>query len=133
VRGQPRYLYRAIDSKGDTVEFWFSDCCNLTAATPLMHKALERHGRPEWIVIDGSQSNWERILSCSTIDQLQDRSRRKPKPKPIEIRQSAYLNNRIKQGHRAIKRWVRPMLGFTSMNSPRAILGRIEMVHMIRK
>ena len=125
------YLYRAIDSNGDTVEFWFSERRNLTAAKRFLRKALERHGRPERIVIDGSQTNREAILSCDTADRLQDRSRRQLKP--IRIRQSAYLNNRIEQDHRAIKRRVRPMLGFKSMASAQAILGGIEMVHMMRK
>jgi transposase-like protein len=96
-----------------------------------LRKALKRHGRPERIVIDGSQTNREAILSCDTADRLQDRSRRKLKP--IRIRQSAYLNNRIEQDHRAIKRRIRPMLGFKSLNSARAILGGIETVHMMRK
>jgi transposase-like protein len=82
-------------------------------------------------VIDGSQTNREAIVSCDTTDQLRDRSRRKLKP--IQIRQSAYLNNRIEQDHRAVKRRVRPMLGFKSMASARAILSGIEMVHMMRK
>ena len=131
VRGQWRYLYRAIDSNSDTVEFWFSERRNLTAAKRFLRKALKRHGRPERIVIDGSQTNQEAILSCDTNDQLQDRSRRALKP--IRIRQSRYLHNRIEQDHRAIKRRVRPMLGFKSMASARAILGGIEMVHMMRK
>jgi putative transposase len=76
------FLYRTIDSNGDTVEFWFSERRNLTAAKRFLRKALERHGRPERIVIDGSQTNWEAILSCDTTDQLQDRSRRKLKPIP---------------------------------------------------
>jgi hypothetical protein len=50
----PLYLYRAIDSNGDTVEFWFSERRNLTAAKRFLRKALKRHGRPERIVIDGS-------------------------------------------------------------------------------
>jgi transposase-like protein len=49
VRGQWRYLYRAIDSNGDTVEFWFSERRNLTAAKRFLRKALKRHGRPERI------------------------------------------------------------------------------------
>jgi transposase-like protein len=131
VRGRWMYLYRAIDSIGDTVEFWFSERRNLTAAKRFLRKALKRHGRPERIVIDGSQTNREAILSCDTTDRLQDRSRRKLKP--IRIRQSAYLNNRIEQDHRAIKRRIRPMLGFKSSNSARVILGGIELVHMMRK
>jgi putative transposase len=131
VRGRWRYLYRAIDSNGDTVEFWFSERRNLTAAKRFLHKALKRHGRPERIVIDGSQTNREAILSCDTTDRLQDRSRRKLKP--ICIRQSQYLNNRIEQDHRTIKRRVRPMLGFKAVGSVGAILGGIEMVHTMRK
>ena len=131
VRGQWRYLYRAIDSHGDTVEFWFSERRYLTAAKRFLRKALKRHGRPERIVIDGRQPNREAILSCDTADRLQDRPRRKLKP--IRIRQSRYLNNRIEQDHRAIKRRVRPMLGFKSVNSARVILGGIELIHMMRK
>jgi transposase-like protein len=131
VRGQWRYLYRAIDSNGDTVEFWFSERRNLAAAKRFLNKALKRHGRPERVVIDGSQTNREAILSCDTADRLQDRSRRQLKP--IRIRQSRHLNNRIEQDHRAIKRRIRPMLGFQSVVTARVILGGIEMIHMMRK
>src|SRR3712207_4576572 len=131
VRGRWTYIYRDINSNGDTVEFWFSERRNLTAAKRFLRKALKRHGRPERIVIDGSQTNREAILSCDTADRLQNRSQ--CDLKPIRIRQSAYLNNRIEQDHRAIKRRVRPMLGFKAPSSARAILGGIEMVHMMRK
>ena len=131
VRGQWRYLYRAIDSNGDTVEFWFSERRNLTAAKHFLRKALKRHGRPERTVIDGSQTNRESILLCDAESRLQDRSR--PRLRPIRIRQSAYSNNRIEQEHREIKRRIRPMLGFKSTQSARVILGGIEMVHMMRK
>jgi transposase-like protein len=64
-------------------------------------------------------------------DRRQDRSGRRLNP--IRIRQSAYHNNRIEQDHRAIKRRVRPMLGFQSPATARVILSGIEMVHMMRK
>jgi putative transposase len=82
-------------------------------------------------VIDGSQTNREAILLCDTTDRREDRAQRDLKP--IRIRQSAYLNTRIEQDHRAVKRRVRPMLGFKSMASARTILSGIEMVHMMRK
>ena len=125
------YLYRAIDSNGGTVEFWFSERRNLAAAKRFLSRALKRHGRPERIVIDGSQTNREAILSCDATSRLEDRSRRQLKQ--IRIRRSRYLNNRIEQDHRTIKRRVQPMLGFKSMGSARAILGGIEMIHMMRK
>ena len=131
VRGRWMYLYRAIDNHGDTVEFWFSERRNLAAAKRFLRKALKRHGRPERIVIDGSQTNRKAILSCDAESRLQDHSRHRLKP--IRIRQSQYLNNRIEQDHRAVKRRVRSMLGFKSMSSARVILSGIEMVHMMRK
>jgi transposase-like protein len=131
VRGRWTYLYRAIDSNGDTVEFWFSERRDLIAAKRLLRKALKRHGRPERIVIDGSQTNREAILSCDAESRLQDQSGRRLKP--IRIRQSQYLNNRIEQDHRAVKRRVRSMLGFKSVASARVIVGGVELIHMMRK
>ena len=131
VRGRWMYLYRAIDSVGDTVEFWFSEHRDLPAAKRFLRKALQRHGHPERIVIDGSQTNREAILSCDAESRLRDRSRRQLKP--IRIRKSQYLNNRIEQDHRRIKCRVRPMLGFKSFASAIATLGGIEMIHMMRK
>ena len=51
----------------------------------------------------------------------------------IEMRQSRSLNNLIAQDHRAIKRGVRPMLGFKSFRCARAIIAGIETMHMIKK
>jgi putative transposase len=123
VRGRWMYLSSAIDSNGDTVEFWFSERWDLTAA--------KRYGRPERIVIDGSRTHREAILSFDAESRLQDRSGRRLKP--IRVRQSQYLNNRIEQDHSAIKRRVRLMLGFKSADHARVILGGIELVHMLRK
>ena len=106
VRGQWMYLYRAIDSVGDTVEFFLSANRDLPAAKRFLRKALARHGRPERIVIDGSQTNREAIVSCDAENRLQDCSRRGARS--IRIRQSQYLNNRIEQDHRRVKRRIRP-------------------------
>ena len=70
VRGQWMYLYRAIDSAGDTVEFLFSKNRDLLAAKRFLRKALKRHGRPDRIVIDGSQTNREAIVSCDAESRL---------------------------------------------------------------
>jgi transposase-like protein len=51
----------------------------------------------------------------------------------IEMRQIKYLNNIVEQDHRAIKRLVRPMLGFQSFWSAAVTLAGIELMHMIRK
>ncbi len=52
---------------------------------------------------------------------------------PIRIYQSKYLNNLVEQGHRAIKRRTRPMLGFKTFRCAWILLGGIELMHMIAK
>lgn len=64
VRGEWLYLYRAIDSNGNTVEFLFSRDRDLKASKRFMRKALALHGRPEKITIDGSQANRTAIMQC---------------------------------------------------------------------
>jgi putative transposase len=50
-----------------------------------------------------------------------------------QIRQVKYLNNVVEQDHRAIKRIIRPMLGFKDFHCARVILSGIEIMHMIAK
>jgi transposase-like protein len=49
------------------------------------------------------------------------------------IRQVCYLNNVVEQDHRAVKRVVRPMLGFKSMEPAQRTLAGIELMHMLKK
>ena len=51
----------------------------------------------------------------------------------IGLRQSKYLNNIVEQDHRAIKRIVRPMLGFKFFRCGSSLLAGIETMHMIKK
>jgi putative transposase len=74
------YLYRAIDSVGDTVEFFFSENRDLIAAKRFLRKALARHGRPVRIVIDGSPTNFEAIVKCDSESRLLSRSNFPLKP-----------------------------------------------------
>lgn len=104
---------------------------DLPSARRFFKKALAGHGRPDLVIIDGSQTNQEAIVSCDTTIRLQHRSRRRLKP--VRICKSKYLNNLIEQDHRRIKRRIRPMLGFKSPTSAAIIPSGVEMVHMMRK
>jgi transposase-like protein len=126
------YFYRAIDSVGDTVEFFFNEHRDLVAAKRFFRKALLRHGRPDRVVIDGSQTNREAIIFCDMTDRLNGGYDRNGK-KPITIRTNKYLNNRIEQDHRRIKRRIRPILGFKSLMTAEIILSGVELIHMMRK
>ena len=49
------------------------------------------------------------------------------------MRQIKYLNNIVEQDYRAVKRQIRPMLGFKSFWSAAVTLAGVELMHMIRK
>lgn len=122
VAGQWRYQYRAVDRDGNTIDFLLRANRDHAAARIFIERAIGLHGVPEKITIDKSGSNTAAILSIKD-DSGSD----------IELRQNKYMNNIVEQGHRAIKRIVRPMLGFKSFRSARALISGIETMHMIKK
>jgi len=122
VAGQWKYLYRAVDRAGDTIDFLLRAHRDLSAARRFFECAIGLHGVPEKITIDKSGANTAAIQSLR-VDSGVD----------IELRQSKYLNNIVEQDHRAIKRIVRPMLGFKTFRCARAIIAGIETMHMIKK
>ena len=122
VSGEWKYLYRAVDRAGHTVDFLLRGKRDLAAARRFFERAIDLHGVPEKITIDKSGANTAAIVGLCTDSGVD-----------IEMRQSKYLNNLIEQDHRAIKRVVRPMLGFKSFHCARAIIAGIETMHMIKK
>ena len=122
VSGQWKYLYRAVDTAGQTIDFLLSDKRDAAAARRFLEQAIGLHGVPRKITIDKSGANKAAVIGMAAeMDQ------------PIELRQIKYLNNRIEQDHRAVKRITRPMLGFKSFACARIILAGIETMHMIKK
>jgi putative transposase len=122
ARGRWRYLYRAVDRDGETVDFLLTAHRDEAAARRFLERAIERHGKPEKITIDKSGANTAAISSYNADHKA-----------GIEIRQCKYLNNIVEQDHRSIKRITRPMLGFKSLRCARILLAGIETMHMIRK
>jgi putative transposase len=83
----------AIRSSSSSARTLISENRDLPAAKRFLRKALQRHVRPERIVIDGNQTNHGAMLSCDAESRLRQRSRRALKS--IRIRKSQYFNNRI--------------------------------------
>jgi IS6 family transposase len=54
-------------------------------------------------------------------------------PASVELQQVKYLNNRIEQDHRFIKRLAKPGMGFFSLTTAWKTLQGYEAIHMIRK
>jgi putative transposase len=120
VKGSWKYLYRAVDKAGATVGFLLTAKRDRKAALRFLRKAIKR--TPEKITIDKSGANTAAIESHNAETEA-----------GIEIRQIKYLNNIVEQDHRAIKRLLRPMLGFKSFRSAAVTLAGVELMHMIRK
>ena len=57
IRGRWKYLYRAVDKTGNTVEFLLTAKRDRKAALRFLCKAIDQHGTPEKITIDGSDAN----------------------------------------------------------------------------
>jgi putative transposase len=118
VKGSWKYLHRAVDKVGATVDFLLTAKRDRKAALRFLRRAIKRNGMPEKITIDKSGANTAAIESHNAKTEA-----------GIKIRQIRYLNNIVEQDHRAI----RPMLGFKSFRSAAATLAGIELTHMIRK
>jgi putative transposase len=57
VKGEWRYLYRAVDKRGQTIDFLLTEHRDQEAALRFLQQAIRRHGVPEKITIDGSDAN----------------------------------------------------------------------------
>ncbi len=131
VKGKWHYLYRAVDTNGDTVDFMLSPRRDESAAKAFFTKSIGSNGIPEKITIDKSGANLAglnainfqiAILTVLGLSMMQ-----------IQIRQIKYLNNIIEQDHRGIKRTTNPMMGFKAFHSSEATLAGIELCRMIKK
>ena len=127
VKGQWVYYYRAVDKHGDTLDFMLSERRDEEAATSFFEQAIDNNGLPHRVVIDKSGANEAGLLNMNIQLFLSGWIFL------IEILQVKYLNNRIEQDHRFIKKLTKPMLGFKAFYSAQANLAGIEVAHMIRK
>ena len=116
VKGQWKYLYRAVDKTGLTVDFLLTAKRDRKAALRFLSKAIDQSGVPDKITIDKSGANTAAIEDYNTDNET-----------AIELRQAKYLNNIVEQDHRAIKRKTRPLLGFKSFWSAAITLAGIEL------
>jgi len=122
VKGEWRYLYRAVDKEGNTVDFLLTKRRQRMSAQSFLIKAIENNGKPELINIDkcGSNRSAIRVFNKRTFSK-------------IKIRQCKYLNNIVEQDHRFVKWRIINGLGFKSFESAQRTLFGIELVRMIRK
>ena len=126
VRGKWMYLYRAVDSSGQTLDFQLNETRSTRAAKRFFKKMLgSAHvSVPRVINVDQNAAYPGAVNDLKQEGLLPDGS---------ELRPVKYLNNIVEQDHRFIKRRVKPGLGFFSYPTAWRTLQGYEVMNMIRK
>ncbi|GHO63957.1 IS6 family transposase [Ktedonobacter sp. SOSP1-52] len=145
------YLYRAVDSAGNTIEVFLSPTRDAEAAKRFFCKSLhsltfstsqvcliEEHVTSPTPVLDLGTTMF--ALRVITVDKnaaypkaIAELKAAGTLPESVELRQVKYLNNLIEQDHRFIKRLTKPGMGFFSFETAWRTLQGYEMMNMIRK
>lgn len=92
VKGKWKYLYRAVDNNGDTIDFLLRAKRDHKAAKAFFKRAIKASCDPKTVVIDGSKSN-KGVLQTLNKSRLN----------PLNIVKEKFLNNLVEQDHRKIK------------------------------
>jgi transposase-like protein len=124
IKGQWKYLYRAVDTDGKTIDFLLTAKRDAAAALRFFRKCIRHQGAPAIVTIDKSGASTAALIILNA---------NKPEEETITVRQNKYLNNLVEQEHRNIKRRIRSMLGFNSFRRAQTLLAGIELLHMIGK
>ena len=125
IKGKWKYLYRAVDKEGKTLDFYLSSHRDQLAASRFLKKLLlARHTiTPRVINTDENPSYIPAIESAKETNDL---------PRKTEHRKVKYLNNRIECDHRRIKRLIKYGLGFHSFRTGYKTIRGYESMCMIR-
>jgi IS6 family transposase len=126
VKGEDKYLYRAVDSTGQTIEFLLTAKRDAAGARRFFRKALSSPGNPvpRVINVDKNPAYPAAVEALKAEGSL---------PRRVRLRQCKYLNNVIEQDHRTVKKRVWLAKGYGSFATAWRTLQGIEAVHMIRK
>ncbi len=149
VRKTWMYLYRAVDSEGNTLEFLLSPTRDAQAAKRFFLKALPSTAASApgaHLVKEQVKEPTDAASPATSIPRVINVDKNAAYPKAIaelktagilsasvELRQVKYLNNLIEQDHRFIKRLVKPGMGFFSVETAGRTLQGYEVMNMIRK
>ena len=126
VSTQWKYLYRALDKEGNTIEFMLSAKRDIPAAKRFFKKMLRAdHRRLPFSISVDKHASYPEAFTTSQIEKVL--------PKDCRLRRTKYLTNIVEQDHRFIQRRWRAMQCFRSFHTAERTLEGIEAMHMIRK
>ena len=126
VQGEDKYLYRAVDSTGQTIEFLRTAKRDAAAAKRFFRKGLSSPGNPvpRVINVDKNQAFPPAVEGLKAEGNL---------PRRVRVRQCKYPKNVVEQDHRTVKKRTWLAKGYGSFASAWRTLQGIEAVEMIRK
>jgi transposase-like protein len=127
VKGEMKYLYRAINQEGETIDFYLSPSRNIESAEHFLRKSLKNlkeWQKPKTINTDKDNAYPKAISNLKEKQNL---------PKSVIHRRVKYLNNRIESDHGKLKRLIKPTLGFKSLETARATIAGFEVMRMFKK
>ena len=126
VKGEDKYLYRAVDSTGQTIEFLLTAKRDAAGAKRFFRRALSAPGNPvpRVINVDKNPAYPAAVEALKAEGYL---------PRRVQLRQCKYLNNVVEQDHRTVKKRVWLAKGYGSFVTAWRTLQGIEAVNMIRK
>src|SRR4029079_17270448 len=97
VKGQDRYLYRALDSTGQTIDFLLAAKRDKAAAKRFLRRAIEASGNPMPRVINVDKNPaYPAAVEALIVEGAL--------PPRVRLRRCKYLNNVIEQDHRTVKK-----------------------------
>jgi IS6 family transposase len=121
-----KYLHRAVDKEGDTIEFMLSAKRDVSAAKRFFKKMMRaEHRRLPFSISVDKNTAYPEAFSTSQAEKIV--------PKDCKLRRVKYLNNVIEQDHRFIKKKVRASQCFKRFHTAERTLEGIESINMIRK
>jgi IS6 family transposase len=126
VKGKDRYLYRAVDSTGQTIDFLLTAKRDKAAAKRFFRQALSgsRNPSPRVINVDKNAAYPPAVKELKAEGLLSRRCRLRP---------CKFLNNIVEQDHRTVKRRVKLAMGYGSFRTAWRTIQGIETMHMLRK
>lgn len=126
VKSKWKYLYRAVDSDGNTLDFLLRAKRDAKAAKRFLDKVMKaiHTQEPRAINVDKNAAYPKAIEEMKAEKEL---------PQIVELRQNKYLNNIVEQDHRRMKRLTNPGMGFGSFNTARRIIKGYEIMNMLKK
>ena len=111
---------------GRTVDFLLGAARDAAAAKRFFVRALGRHGaRTPVLVVTDRLASYRAAFS--------ELKREGRLPRHARHLRGRWLNNRVEQDHRRVKRRARPMLGFKHFATARRALAGIEAMAMLAK